>query len=166
MTVDLPSKSIFLDSQEDITWWFHLSMQNYQLLSSNEWNRESVRPSKFILLAQRYYSFCNLAIGCTTKELKCLNIRLQECLREIYMLSNKVLQESLDEIRPSMSKLHSVAESIAILDMILRYEKKFTIAIQTLTDLFYHSFTNTIALSPPDKPCMWDAFIVQLISPN
>ncbi|KUF80020.1 MutS protein 4 [Phytophthora nicotianae] len=73
-------------------------------------------------------------ICCSTKALVSLNVRLKEALTAVYKLSNDVIQQLLDKIRPRASTMHAMVESIALLDMLL-------------------SFVNVVALSPPDQPC-------------
>ncbi|CAI5704240.1 unnamed protein product [Peronospora effusa] len=72
-------------------------------------------------------------ICCSTKPLASLNVRLNEALTAVYKLSNDVIQQLLDKIRPRSSTMHAMVESIALLDMLL-------------------SFVNVVALSPPDHP--------------
>ncbi|ETL96185.1 hypothetical protein L917_06196 [Phytophthora nicotianae] len=72
-------------------------------------------------------------ICCSTKALVSLNVRLKEALTAVYKLSNDVIQQLLDKIRPRASTMHAMVESIALLDMLL-------------------SFVNVVALSPPDQP--------------
>ncbi|KAG3164895.1 DNA mismatch repair protein [Phytophthora idaei] len=71
-------------------------------------------------------------ICCSTKPLVSLNVRLNEALTAVYKLSNDVIQQLLDKIRPRASTMHAMVESIALLDMLL-------------------SFVNVVALSPPDQ---------------
>ncbi|TMW68241.1 hypothetical protein Poli38472_005709 [Pythium oligandrum] len=73
------------------------------------------------------------AIYCSTKELKSLNGRLEEALMAVYKLSNNVIQNLLNKIRPRATVLYAMVEGIALLDMLL-------------------SFTNVVAASPPDRP--------------
>ncbi|KAJ8571458.1 hypothetical protein ON010_g5378 [Phytophthora cinnamomi] len=73
-------------------------------------------------------------ICCSTKTLVSLNVRLNEALTAVYKLSNDVIQQLLDKIRPRASTMHAMVESVALLDMLL-------------------SFVNVVALSPPDQPC-------------
>ncbi|CAI5738619.1 unnamed protein product [Hyaloperonospora brassicae] len=72
-------------------------------------------------------------ICCSTKPLVSLNVRLNEALTAVYKLSNDVIQQLLDKIRPRSSAMHAMVESVALLDMLL-------------------SFVHVVALSPPDKP--------------
>ncbi|KAE8914306.1 DNA mismatch repair protein [Phytophthora fragariae] len=72
-------------------------------------------------------------ICCSTKALVSLNVRLNEALTAVYKLSNDVIQQLLDKIRPRASTMHAMVESVALLDMLL-------------------SFVNVVALSPPDQP--------------
>ncbi|KAF1783540.1 P-loop containing nucleoside triphosphate hydrolase [Phytophthora cactorum] len=50
-----------------------------------------------------------------------LNVRLNEALTAVYKLSNDVIQQLLDKIRPRASTMHAMVESIALLDMLLRH---------------------------------------------
>ena len=61
-----------------------------------------------------------LACACTTKEFSSLNSRAKECLSDIYKLSYGVIQSLLADIRPYVSSLYAMVESIALLDMLLR----------------------------------------------
>ncbi|KAE9310301.1 hypothetical protein PR003_g20301 [Phytophthora rubi] len=72
-------------------------------------------------------------ICCSTKALVSLNVRLNEALTAVYKLSNDVIQQLLDKIRPRASTMHAMVVSVALLDMLL-------------------SFVNVVALSPPDQP--------------
>ncbi|KAI9997223.1 hypothetical protein PInf_000659 [Phytophthora infestans] len=72
-------------------------------------------------------------ICCSTRALVSLNVRLNEALTAVYKLSNDVIQQLLDKVRPRASTMHAMVESIALLDMLL-------------------SFVNVVALSPPDQP--------------
>ncbi|CAH0515089.1 unnamed protein product [Peronospora belbahrii] len=72
-------------------------------------------------------------ICCSTRPLASLNARLNEALTAVYKLSNDVIQQLLDKIRPRSSTMHAMVESIALLDMLL-------------------SFVNVVALSPPEHP--------------
>ncbi|RQM18075.1 hypothetical protein DD237_000431 [Peronospora effusa] len=58
-------------------------------------------------------------ICCSTKPLASLNVRLNEALTAVYKLSNDVIQQLLDKIRPRSSTMHAMVESIALLDMLL-----------------------------------------------
>jgi DNA mismatch repair ATPase MutS len=49
-----------------------------------------------------------------------LNQRLSEALTAVYKLSNEVIQELLQRIRPHATALYAMVESIALLDMLLR----------------------------------------------
>lgn len=49
-----------------------------------------------------------------------LNLRLNESLTAIYKLSNGVIQDLLQKIRPHANALYMMVESIAMLDMLLR----------------------------------------------
>lgn len=62
-----------------------------------------------------------IVICCSTKALVSLNVRLKEALTAVYKLSNDVVQQLLDKIRPRASTMHAMVESIAVLDMLLRY---------------------------------------------
>lgn len=62
-----------------------------------------------------------IAITCSTKELNSLNSRLKEALVAVYKLSNSVIQQLLDRVRPYASSLYAMVESVALLDMLLRY---------------------------------------------
>ncbi|KAL3667975.1 hypothetical protein V7S43_006852 [Phytophthora oleae] len=72
-------------------------------------------------------------ICCSTKTLVSLNLRLNEALTAVYKLSNDVIQQLLDKIRPRATTMHAMVESVALLDMLI-------------------SFVNVVALSPPDHP--------------
>ncbi|CEG46488.1 dna mismatch repair protein [Plasmopara halstedii] len=85
-------------------------------------------PSSFIERVTNRNVIC-----CSTKVLVSLNVRLTEAVTAVYKLSNDVIQQLLDKIRPRASAMHAMVESIALLDMLL-------------------SFVNVVALSPPDRP--------------
>ncbi|KAK1939219.1 DNA mismatch repair protein MSH4 [Phytophthora citrophthora] len=91
-------------------------------------------------------------ICCSTKTLVCLNLRLNEALVAVYKLSNEVIQQLLDKIRPRATTMHAMVESVALLDMLIRYSNTTFSLVGCTLILFSYSFVNVVALSPPDHP--------------
>jgi len=49
------------------------------------------------------------------------NDRINESLAEVYMMSNKVVEELVSEIRQQLGTLYKVAEALALLDMLVAF---------------------------------------------
>lgn len=58
-------------------------------------------------------------IQCSTLELLKLNDRIKESMDEIYLLSNKIIEELLTSLRSQISVLYAVTEAISIFDVLL-----------------------------------------------
>jgi DNA mismatch repair ATPase MutS len=72
------------------------------------------------LKANSFVWDAGIVICCSTKTLVSLNVRLNEALTAVYKLSNDVIQQLLDRIRPRATTMHAMVESVALLDMLLR----------------------------------------------
>ncbi|KDO34635.1 hypothetical protein SPRG_00697 [Saprolegnia parasitica CBS 223.65] len=71
-----------------------------------------------------------VALACTTKDISSLNSRTKECMNDIYQLSYGVINALLDEIRPFVCNLYAMVESVALLDMLLRFKRTLFLSVQ------------------------------------
>lgn len=72
--------------------------------------------------------------SCTTKALKCINLRIDAQVDKICILSCQAMENLQQELRKHANEFYALTESVALLDMVL-------------------SFTNLVASSSPDRPC-------------
>ncbi|KAJ3344291.1 MutS protein msh4 [Gonapodya sp. JEL0774] len=85
----------------------------------------------------------------TTVELKQRNERINDSLNEVWLMSDGIVRELLDKVRAKISILYSVAESLAVLDMLASFA-----AYCTTTDSVRPEFTDTLAIKAGRHPIL------------
>ncbi|XP_072025616.1 mutS protein homolog 4-like [Amphiura filiformis] len=88
-------------------------------------------------------------ITCTTKDLIQLNDRVKEALDEIYLMTNIVVTELLNEIREYVGCLYKLAECVSMLDMLVAFAHACTLA-----DYVRPDFTDTLAIKQGKHPIL------------
>ncbi|KAJ3167556.1 MutS protein msh4 [Geranomyces variabilis] len=83
----------------------------------------------------------------TTLKLLSYNDRIQESLTEVYIMSDKIVEELLDEIRKHAAVLYKASECIALLDLTMSFAHMCTIS-----DCVRPEFTETLAIKRGRHP--------------
>ncbi|DBA03394.1 TPA: LOW QUALITY PROTEIN: hypothetical protein N0F65_002802 [Lagenidium giganteum] len=92
---------------------------------------------------------------CTTRDLKSCNSRLRESLAAIYKLSTKTIQDLLDKVRTHATAMYAMMETIALLDMILRWEGDKVDLWQSTRLMFFISKLRTCSGYVPIRMSMY-----------
>ncbi|XP_064639477.1 mutS protein homolog 4-like [Lineus longissimus] len=85
----------------------------------------------------------------TTQDLIKLNDRVKESLQEIYLMTNIVITELLNDIRDQIGCLYKLTECVATLDMLLSFAHACT-----LSDYVRPEFTDTLAIKQGCHPIL------------
>nr|XP_042907671.1 mutS protein homolog 4 isoform X3 [Parasteatoda tepidariorum] len=86
-------------------------------------------------------------ITCTTEDLIKLNDRIQESLHEIYLMSDLIINEVLNEIRDHIGCLYNLTEAVSSIDFLLSLAH-----VCTLSDHVRPNFSNTLAIKNGRHP--------------
>lgn len=86
-------------------------------------------------------------IECQTLHLVKLNQRIEDSHQEVILMSDKTIQELLEEIRGEIPTLFKVCEGIALLDMIAAFSH-----LVTLHDYCRPELTDCLAISGARHP--------------
>ncbi|KAJ3021758.1 MutS protein msh4 [Thoreauomyces humboldtii] len=86
---------------------------------------------------------------CTFTSLKLLsyNDRIQESLTEVYLMSDRIIEELIQDVRKIASILYKAAEAVALLDMLVSFAHSCTIS-----DRVRPEFTDTMAIKSGRHP--------------
>ncbi|XP_014778440.1 mutS protein homolog 4 [Octopus bimaculoides] len=85
----------------------------------------------------------------TTTDLIKLNDRVKESLQEIYLMTNIVVTELLNDIRSCISCLYKLSECVSTLDMLAGFAH-----LCTLSDYTRPEFTDTVAIKQSRHPIL------------
>ncbi|XP_022081598.1 mutS protein homolog 4-like isoform X1 [Acanthaster planci] len=88
-------------------------------------------------------------ISFTTPDLIKLNDRIRESLNEIYLMTNTVVSELLNEIREHVGCLYKLAECVSTLDMLVAFAHACTLSEYVRPD-----FTDTLAIKNGRHPIL------------
>ncbi|KAI8815605.1 muts domain V-domain-containing protein [Fimicolochytrium jonesii] len=99
-------------------------------------------------------------LECTTLKLLSHNDRIQESLTEVYLMSDRIIAELIDDIRGKAGILFRASESLALLDMLLSFAHSCTIS-----DCVRPEFTDTLAIKNGRHPVKESLGIVPFV-PN
>jgi DNA mismatch repair protein MSH4 len=88
-------------------------------------------------------------INCTTADLIKMNDRCTESLNEIYLMTNIVITELMDELRGQIGCLYKLSECIAMLDMLLSLAYTCTVSNYIMPE-----FTDTLAIKQGRHPIL------------
>jgi len=72
------------------------------------------------------------------------NDRINESLTEVYIMSNKIVEELVAEIRQDLAILYKAAEAVALLDMLVAFAH--TSSTQDYSIFFFFSFHSKLFL--------------------
>lgn len=86
-------------------------------------------------------------IECQTMDLVKLNQRIEDSHQEAVLMSDKAIQELLDDIRGEIPSLYRVCESIALLDMLASFGQ-----LVTTRDYIRPEITNCLAIKSGRHP--------------
>ncbi|XP_014681092.1 PREDICTED: mutS protein homolog 4-like [Priapulus caudatus] len=89
----------------------------------DERQQQQQLPACFIKVARS-----KAVMSCTTSDLIKMNDRVTESIQEIYLMSNIVVTELLNEIRANISCVYKVAECVSMLDMLLAFAHTCTVS--------------------------------------
>ncbi len=101
-------------------------------------------------------------IECQTLDLMKLNQRIEDSHQELVLMSDKTIQELLDNIRGEIPSLFKVCESIAMLDMIAAFGQLAT--ANGGNDYVKPEITNWIAIRSGRHPVREKVWLQVLIS--
>ncbi|GBM16038.1 MutS 4 [Araneus ventricosus] len=99
-------------------------------------------PSIF-LKVNKYKSF----ITCTTEDLIKLNDRIRESLNEIYLMSDLIINEVLNEIREHIGCFYNLTEAVSSIDFLLSLAH-----VCTLSDHVRPAFSHSLAIKSGRHP--------------
>ncbi|XP_063952097.1 mutS protein homolog 4-like [Lytechinus pictus] len=101
-------------------------------------------PSVFIKVvkAKNMLSF-------TTTDLIKMNDRVRESLNEIYLMTNVVVSQLLNDIREHVGCLYKLAECVSVIDMLVSFAHTCT-----LSDYVRPDFTDTLAIKQAKHPIL------------
>ncbi|KXS20225.1 hypothetical protein M427DRAFT_94796 [Gonapodya prolifera JEL478] len=85
----------------------------------------------------------------TTVELKQKNQRINDSLDEVWLMSDSIIRDLLDKVRTKISLLYSVAESLAMLDMLHSFASYCTVVESVRPE-----FTDTLAIKGGRHPVL------------
>lgn len=88
-------------------------------------------------------------IECQTLELLKRNSRIADALSEVFLMSDKTVQELIEAVRGEMFIMYKVCESIALLDMIAAWGQ-----VVTAQDYVRPELTSTLAIKSGRHPIM------------
>ncbi|KAI8907003.1 muts-like protein 4, isoform CRA_a [Powellomyces hirtus] len=83
----------------------------------------------------------------TTLKLLSYNDRIQESLTEVYLMSDKIIEELIADIRKHAAILYKISESIALLDILVSFAHMCTVS-----DCVRPEFTETLAIKAGRHP--------------
>ncbi|KAF8315442.1 hypothetical protein DL93DRAFT_2166804 [Clavulina sp. PMI_390] len=86
---------------------------------------------------------------CTTLDLKKRNERLKDSLDEVLLLSDRTIQEIIEEIMENISVLYKASEAISVLDMIWAFSRA-----SILNNYVRPQFTGTLAIKAGRHPIL------------
>lgn len=86
-------------------------------------------------------------IECQTLELVKLNQRIEDSHKEVVLMSDKTIQELLDDVRAEIPALFRVCESIAMLDMLASFGQ-----LVTTNDYVRPELTDCLAIKAGRHP--------------
>ncbi|SAL94820.1 hypothetical protein [Absidia glauca] len=112
-------------------------------------------PAVFINVLKKKKS-----ISFTTLELLQKNSRVDESLSEIYLMSDRTVNQLLESFRDDLHTLYKVSESVALLDLLLSFATACT-----ATDKVRPEFTGTLAIKSGKHPIL-EAISISETVPN
>lgn len=82
------------------------------------------------------------------------NDRINESLTEVYIMSNKIVEELVAEIRQDLAILYKAAEAVALLDMLVAFAHTSSTQDYSIFFFSFHSklFLFSFFFSPPARP--------------
>ncbi|GAB1599457.1 mutS protein homolog 4 [Argonauta hians] len=101
-------------------------------------------PSIFVKVSRQKNTF-----SFTTADLIKLNDRVKESLQEVYLMTNIVVTELLNDIRSSISCMYKLSECVSMLDMLASFAH-----LCTLSDYTRPEFTDTVAIKQSRHPIL------------
>ncbi|CAG8611279.1 2676_t:CDS:10 [Ambispora gerdemannii] len=96
----------------------------------------------------------------TTLELMKKNTKINDSLTEVYLMSDKTIEDLISEIRKSIGVLYKASESIAMLDMLISFAHMCTISNYVRPE-----FTDTLVIKAGRHP-MREALYIEEFVPN
>nr|CAG8550831.1 3178_t:CDS:10 [Entrophospora candida] len=97
----------------------------------------------------------------TTLELIKKNTKINESLTEVYLMSDKIIEDLIFEIRGTIGVLYKASESVAMLDMLTSFAHQCTISNYVRPE-----FTDTLAIKSGRHPMRECLFVVDPFIPN
>ncbi|XP_065836479.1 mutS protein homolog 4-like isoform X2 [Oscarella lobularis] len=88
-------------------------------------------------------------VSATTEDLVKLNDRVSEALKEIYLLSNVVMNDLLNDLRRHIGCLYKLTDCVAMLDMLVSFAH-----VRTLSNYVRPEFTDTLAVKRGRHPVL------------
>ncbi|KAI9020836.1 muts domain V-domain-containing protein [Phycomyces nitens] len=130
----LPIKLQFVNSKG-----FHLSITSFDKAKGN------TLPPAFINVVKKKKS-----MTFTTMELLKQNCRLEESLAEIYLMSDSIVTNLMEQIRLNISIMYRLSESIASIDLLASFAKNCILRNHYIRP----EFTNTFAIKSGRHPIL------------
>ncbi|GBC10105.1 hypothetical protein RclHR1_09340004 [Rhizophagus clarus] len=96
----------------------------------------------------------------TTLEVMKKNIKISDSLTEVYLMSDKTIEDLISEIRSGICVLYKASESIAMLDMLTSFAHQCTVSNHVRPE-----FTDTLAIRAGRNP-MRENLYVDTFVPN
>ncbi|CAB4399973.1 unnamed protein product [Rhizophagus irregularis] len=96
----------------------------------------------------------------TTLEVMKKNTKISDSLTEVYLMSDKTIEDLISEIRNDISVLYKASESIAMLDMLTSFAHQCTVSNYVRPE-----FTDTLAIKAGRNP-MRESLYVDTFVPN
>ncbi|CAG8475627.1 9924_t:CDS:10 [Ambispora leptoticha] len=100
------------------------------------------------------------ALTFTTLELMKKNTKINDSLTEVYLMSDKTIEDLISEIRKNIGVLYKASESIAMLDMLTSFAHMCTISNYVRPE-----FTDTLVIKAGRHP-MREALYIEEFVPN
>ncbi|RFU31342.1 hypothetical protein B7463_g4991, partial [Scytalidium lignicola] len=150
------ARQTFKEATEDVHQHITDINQKYNMLAETKFDNSRryylrVAESEFIdrqlpdILINRFRK--KGYIECQTLDLVKLNQRIEDSHQEVVLMSDKTIQELLDNIRGEIPRLFRICESIAMLDMMAGF-----VQIATTHDYVRPEITNCVAIKAGRHP--------------
>ncbi|KAI7863458.1 muts domain V-domain-containing protein [Spinellus fusiger] len=135
---------------------FNNSKGFYLCISSIDQLSNFTLPPLFINMVEK-----KKHITFTTLELLKKNFRLEESLTEVYLMSDSIITDLLQQFRANVNVLYKISEAIALLDLLVSFAKHYID-----NDCYVRpEFTNTLAIKAGRHPIL-DKISKNSIVPN